>query len=294
MYFPCSVLMFTTRLMRSETCCYFQVGPAVAAAAAGATAAAAQQPDLSLPLRPNSRTTSAPTSPAKSRESLLQRVSSLTSNVVSNVSRVTSAQIQQQQQTAESGKLPYNKDRCFTLLVIDDQNTDWYWIGPARNAHESINKHAFSFLSVWNNNSVVRHELMKVEVFPRKTDSRRLGCQSGAGGIPWTIHHGLNWQRGHCFHGRLPQRHQSRQVRFLANSPLLLRQLVSKWPAKIEFLFLGVSRLCLFSLLPNFSCLSRDSQVNEYESPFVCGCDNDGISNKTKGARSIQQKNSRS
>ncbi len=126
MYFPCSVLMFTTRVMRPKTCCYFQVGPA--AAAAGATAA--QQPDLSLPLRPNSRTTSAPTSPAKSRESLLQRVSSLTSNVVSNVSRVTSAQIQQQQ-TAESGKLPYNKDRCFTLLVIDDQNTDWYWIGPA-------------------------------------------------------------------------------------------------------------------------------------------------------------------
>ncbi|EFX85031.1 hypothetical protein DAPPUDRAFT_314472 [Daphnia pulex] len=133
MYFRCSVLMFTTRLMRSETCCYFQVGPT--AAAAGATAAAAaQQPDLSLPLRPNSRTTSAPTSPAKSRESLLQRVSSLTSNVVSNVSRVTSAQIQQQQ-TGESGKLPYNKDRCFTLLVIDDQNTDWSKYFRGRRIH---------------------------------------------------------------------------------------------------------------------------------------------------------------
>ncbi|XP_046441849.1 synapsin-like [Daphnia pulex] len=112
-----------------------QVGPTAAAAAAGATAAAAQQPDLSLPLRPNSRTTSAPTSPAKSRESLLQRVSSLTSNVVSNVSRVTSAQIQQQQQTAESGKLPYNKDRCFTLLVIDDQNTDWSKYFRGRRIH---------------------------------------------------------------------------------------------------------------------------------------------------------------
>jgi hypothetical protein len=44
---------------------------------------------------------------------------------VSNVSRVTSSQIQQQQTVVESGKLPYNKDHCFTLLVIDDQNTDW-------------------------------------------------------------------------------------------------------------------------------------------------------------------------
>ena len=102
-------------------CLLNQVGQATAVAAA----VPVQQPDLSLPLRPNSRTTSAPTSPAKSRESLLQRVSSLTSNVVSNVSRVTSSQIQQQQTVVESGKLPYNKDHCFTLLVIDDQNTDW-------------------------------------------------------------------------------------------------------------------------------------------------------------------------
>lgn len=86
---------------------------------AGSQGTTAQQPDLSLPLRPSSRTTSAPTSPAKSRESLLQRVSSLTSNVVS---RATSLQ----QQPVETGKLAYNRDRCFTLLVVDDQNTDWY------------------------------------------------------------------------------------------------------------------------------------------------------------------------
>ncbi|XP_071552793.1 synapsin [Panulirus ornatus] len=61
--------------------------------------------------RPGSRTTSAPSSPSKTRESFLQRVSSLTGAVRSEVtSQVRPA---------------YNKDRCFTLLVIDDQNTDW-------------------------------------------------------------------------------------------------------------------------------------------------------------------------
>lgn len=77
--------------------------------------------DLSLNLKPGSKTTSAPSSPAKSRESLLQRVQSLTGQArdqgasilgaaVSGASRVTSS--------ASSG-------RHLTLLVIDDQNTDW-------------------------------------------------------------------------------------------------------------------------------------------------------------------------
>ncbi|XP_063842811.1 synapsin-like isoform X2 [Scylla paramamosain] len=61
--------------------------------------------------RPGSRTTSAPSSPSKTRESFLQRVSSLTGAVRSEVT----AQV----------RPAYNKDRCFTLLVIDDQNTDW-------------------------------------------------------------------------------------------------------------------------------------------------------------------------
>ncbi|KAK4316068.1 hypothetical protein Pmani_012746 [Petrolisthes manimaculis] len=61
--------------------------------------------------RPGSRTTSAPSSPSKTRESFLQRVSSLTGAVRSEVQ----AQV----------RPAYNKDRCFTLLVIDDQNTDW-------------------------------------------------------------------------------------------------------------------------------------------------------------------------
>lgn len=73
-------------------------------------------------LRPGSKTTSAPSSPAKSRESLLQRVQSLTGQArdqgasilgaaVSSASRVTSS-------VSSSG-------RHLTLLVIDDQNTDW-------------------------------------------------------------------------------------------------------------------------------------------------------------------------
>ena len=83
-----------------------------------------QQPDLSLPLRPNSRTTSAPTSPSKTRESLLQRVSSLTSSVVGRT--VQTVQQTQQQFSDAANKINYNKDRCFNLLVIDDQNTDWF------------------------------------------------------------------------------------------------------------------------------------------------------------------------
>ncbi|CAL4135439.1 unnamed protein product, partial [Meganyctiphanes norvegica] len=61
--------------------------------------------------RPGSKTTSAPTSPSKSRESFLQRVSSLTGAVRGEV--------------VNQVRPAYNKDRCFTLLVIDDQNTDW-------------------------------------------------------------------------------------------------------------------------------------------------------------------------
>nr|XP_012550733.1 synapsin [Bombyx mori] len=86
--------------------------PAPSAAAAGG--------DLSLNLRGGSRGTSAPSSPAKSRESLLQRVQSLTgaardqgANLLGSVTSVASV-----------GR-GYNRDRCVTLLVVDDQNTDW-------------------------------------------------------------------------------------------------------------------------------------------------------------------------
>ncbi|XP_039749207.1 synapsin-like [Pararge aegeria] len=90
------------------------VPPAPSAGSAGVGS------DLSLNLRGGSRGTSAPSSPAKSRESLLQRVQSLTgaardqgANLLGSVTSVASV-----------GR-GYNRDRCVTLLVVDDQNTDW-------------------------------------------------------------------------------------------------------------------------------------------------------------------------
>ncbi|XP_049866252.1 synapsin [Pectinophora gossypiella] len=89
-----------------------------------APSSATSQGDLSLNLRGGSRGTSAPSSPAKSRESLLQRVQSLTgaareqsASLLGNITgSVTSV--------ASVGR-GYNRDRCVTLLVVDDQNTDW-------------------------------------------------------------------------------------------------------------------------------------------------------------------------
>ncbi|KPI97859.1 Synapsin [Papilio xuthus] len=90
------------------------------AGAAGPAGPAPPGSDLSLNLRGGSRGTSAPSSPAKSRESLLQRVQSLTgaardqgANLLGSVTSVASV-----------GR-GYNRDRCVTLLVVDDQNTDW-------------------------------------------------------------------------------------------------------------------------------------------------------------------------
>jgi hypothetical protein len=64
--------------------------------------------------------TSAPSSPAKSRESLLQRVQSLT-----GAARDQGASIIGAAASTVSRVQAFNKDRCFILLVIDDQNTDW-------------------------------------------------------------------------------------------------------------------------------------------------------------------------
>lgn len=76
--------------------------------------------DLSLNLRSGSKTTSAPSSPAKTRESLLQRVQSLTGAARDQGASILGAAV------GGTNRIPpYNKDRCFTLLVVDDQNTDW-------------------------------------------------------------------------------------------------------------------------------------------------------------------------
>lgn len=79
-------------------------------------------PELSLSLGKGGgpKHTSAPSSPAKSRESLLQRVQSLT-----GAARDQGASIIGAAASTVSRVQAFNKDRCFTLLVIDDQNTDW-------------------------------------------------------------------------------------------------------------------------------------------------------------------------
>ncbi|XP_043477570.1 synapsin [Leptopilina heterotoma] len=86
--------------------------------------------DLSLNLRPGSRTTSAPSSPAKTRESLLQRVQSLTGAARDQGASILGAAVS----GATRGQ-SFGKDRSLTLLVIDDQNTDWSKYFRGRRLH---------------------------------------------------------------------------------------------------------------------------------------------------------------
>ena len=86
-------------------------------------------------VRPSSRTTSAPTSPlrerASKRDGFLGKVSVL-SQVISILrtfhqsSSFSKQVVTQAKDTAAAYKLTgINKNRCFSLLVIDDHNTDW-------------------------------------------------------------------------------------------------------------------------------------------------------------------------
>ncbi|KAH8417132.1 hypothetical protein KR222_003959, partial [Zaprionus bogoriensis] len=77
------------------------------------------------------RGVSAPTSPAKSRESLLQRVQSLTGAARDQGASILGAAVQSATQRAPT----FNKDRYFTLLVLDDQNTDWSKYFRGRRLH---------------------------------------------------------------------------------------------------------------------------------------------------------------
>ncbi|XP_006616433.1 synapsin [Apis dorsata] len=109
------------------------VPPASQPPVPGAPPPGAPQPvggDLSLNLRPGSRTTSAPSSPAKTRESLLQRVQSLTGAARDQGASILGAAV-----SGATRGPSYNKDRCFTLLVIDDQNTDWSKYFRGRRLH---------------------------------------------------------------------------------------------------------------------------------------------------------------
>eukprot|EP00095_Tigriopus_kingsejongensis_P006849 maker-scaffold176_size284796-snap-gene-0.12 protein:Tk06849 transcript:maker-scaffold176_size284796-snap-gene-0.12-mRNA-1 annotation:"synapsin-like isoform x1" len=71
------------------------------------------------PGQPGSKTLSAPTSPMKDKKAGFF-------GKVSSFSQVVSAKVEQAKDAAGSIRGPgINKDRCFTLLVIDDANTDW-------------------------------------------------------------------------------------------------------------------------------------------------------------------------
>ncbi|ALC47042.1 Syn [Drosophila busckii] len=86
-------------------------------------------PTTAAPAPP--RGVSAPTSPAKSRESLLQRVQSLTGAARDQGASILGAAVQSATQRAPA----FNKDRYFTLLVLDDQNTDWSKYFRGRRLH---------------------------------------------------------------------------------------------------------------------------------------------------------------
>ncbi|XP_017786732.1 PREDICTED: synapsin [Nicrophorus vespilloides] len=83
--------------------------------------AAANSAELSLNLKPGSKTTSAPSSPAKSRESLLQRVQSLTGQARDQGASILGAAVSSASRVTSS----VSSGRHLTLMVIDDQNTDW-------------------------------------------------------------------------------------------------------------------------------------------------------------------------
>nr|XP_032288902.1 synapsin isoform X1 [Drosophila virilis] len=93
--------------------------PAGAAPELSLSFGAGKAPASAAPAPP--RGVSAPTSPAKSRESLLQRVQSLTGAARDQGASILGAAVQSATQRAPT----FNKDRYFTLLVLDDQNTDW-------------------------------------------------------------------------------------------------------------------------------------------------------------------------
>jgi len=76
--------------------------------------------------KPGSRTISAPTSPLKDIEPNFPSRRTNFLGKVSSLSQAVSAKAAEAKDKAESYRAGnINKERCFTLLVIDDQNTDW-------------------------------------------------------------------------------------------------------------------------------------------------------------------------
>jgi hypothetical protein len=66
-----------------------------------------------------------PASKADARGCINHNHKSVNQDLISGL-QVVSAKVEQARDKAEAYRGPqFNKDRCFTLLVIDDQNTDW-------------------------------------------------------------------------------------------------------------------------------------------------------------------------
>nr|NP_731458.2 synapsin, isoform E [Drosophila melanogaster]AAN13463.2 synapsin, isoform E [Drosophila melanogaster] len=103
--------------------------PAGAAPELSLSFGAGKTPATAAPAPP--RGVSAPTSPAKSRESLLQRVQSLTGAARDQGASILGAAVQSATQRAPA----FSKDKYFTLLVLDDQNTDWSKYFRGRRLH---------------------------------------------------------------------------------------------------------------------------------------------------------------
>ncbi|XP_050533365.1 synapsin [Daktulosphaira vitifoliae] len=84
---------------------------------------ASENADMRLEFQaPGNRTISAPTSPAKTRDSILQRVQSLTDAAKEKASSISN-DIKYAAATRRQQRV--NKDRLLTLLVVDDENLDW-------------------------------------------------------------------------------------------------------------------------------------------------------------------------
>jgi len=96
--------------------------PSRSQAATPASEAADMRLEFQQQQQPGNRTISAPTSPAKTRDSILQRVQSLTDAAKEKASSISN-DIKYAAATRRQQRV--NKDRLLTLLVVDDENFEW-------------------------------------------------------------------------------------------------------------------------------------------------------------------------
>ncbi|XP_060875091.1 synapsin [Metopolophium dirhodum] len=96
--------------------------PSRSQAATPASEAADMRLEFQQQQQPGNRTISAPTSPAKTRDSILQRVQSLTDAAKEKASSISN-DIKYAAATRRQQRV--SKDRLLTLLVVDDENFEW-------------------------------------------------------------------------------------------------------------------------------------------------------------------------